>query len=124
MDLGNSLGLGLFGNVPGRFRNLWLLGGHRLLAALGSGRDDQDGPTDSYRPPVPRSRGDDPGANGGAGSEGKAALPWDAKDVLGGIGMIGLLAYALIYGMDATISSMLTGLFGVLVGRSTKNGTK
>lgn len=35
--------------------------------------------------------------------------------------MIGLIVYALVRGMDATTASMLTGLLGVLVGRTTRN---
>ena len=41
-----------------------------------------------------------------------------STDILGAIALIGMLAYALIYGMDSTTSAMLTGLFGVLLGRN------
>jgi hypothetical protein len=43
--------------------------------------------------------------------------PPEPADVLGAIALIGLMAYALHRGMDATIATMLTGLFGMLIGR-------
>ena len=46
-------------------------------------------------------------------------------DVLGLISLVGLFTYALIRGMDTTTAAMLSGLFGVLLGRTTKsNGSK
>ena len=53
-----------------------------------------------------------------------AATHFEAPDILGMVALIGMLTYALLNGMDATIAGMLSGLFGVLLGRSTKRNGK
>ena len=113
--------------VSGLHRYLpWIrfLGGLHVRFAMAGGPVDgphTDGP--EHRDVGQRDRGwcDDPGAR-----EPENARPsfWERlepADALGGIGMIGLIVYALVRGMDATTASMLTGLLGVLVGRKTRN---
>lgn len=97
---------------------LWLLGWVRGLATVDGTGDNADGAEHgNLHPP--------------AGSGGHAHVPDDrpglrttmrieAVDVLGGIALVGLLLYALLYKMDATLAAMLIGLFGLVLGRKTK----
>lgn len=72
-----------------------------------SGHGDQHGGSDSGS-----WRGNDDDRNGPT-----KKIEWTSAEWFGGIALVGLLLYALIRGMDATVSGMLMGLFGALIYR-------
>lgn len=119
-----SVAAGLFGvELRGR-DDLRLLGWHHRMATMGAGGVHSNGP---------KHRGGDPGAGGSGHADGdgdpenrarRFFIHIEPPEALGAIALIGLLAYALLRGMDPTIAGMLTGLFGVLLGRSTKKNGK
>lgn len=116
-----SVVVGLLGYLLLRSHALRLLGWRCGMANVGGG--DADGVEHGGVHRSAGNRGNDPGANCGEPRTSVGAR-FEALDILGGIALIGLLGYAFINGMDATISNMLSGLFGVLFGRSTKKNGK
>jgi hypothetical protein len=105
--------------LPGFYDHLCLSDGSGLAGKMDGGRDISHGI--EYRHLHYASWICDNGEFHGHYTIGEPVKNARPADILGGIAMVGLLVYALIYGMDATISSMLTGLFGVLLGRSMKS---
>lgn len=102
---------------------LRLLGWCQRMDKLESEGDYPDGPKHSHGDSGAGCRTDDRGNGDSENRPKRIPVSFEPPEILGGIALIGLLAYALIRGMDATVAGMLTGLFGVLLGRSTrKNG--
>lgn len=118
MAADDRLVIGIFGDLRRWYDDLRLLVGERRIETLDRGGDGGDGPEHGGLRGNAGDRSDD----GLSGRHEKRE--WNVRieptDILGGIALIGLLTYALLKGMDATIAGMLTGLFGVLLGRRTK----
>lgn len=113
--------VGVLGLLLRRSHSLRLLDWRCRMANVVEG--NADGPEHGGVRRSAGNRGNDPGANCGEPRTSLGAR-FEALDILGAIALIGLLGYAFINGMDATISNMLSGLFGVLFGRSTKKNGK
>jgi len=112
----------VFGILVRRRDAVRILGWRCNFAAVDRGGHDADGPQHGDGDPGAGNRYHDYGDRDPEHQSKRVSF--EAPDVLGGIALIGLLTYALLRGMDATIAGMLTGLFGVLLGRSTKSNGK
>lgn len=126
MDMGNvgRVAVGFFGLDVRRINPLRLLGWYQKLAKLDGGGDGEHGGQHGDSSAGAGGRRDDCLDGNPQDRPARFSVQLDPPDILGGIALIGLLAYALLRGMDATIAGMLTGLFGVLLGRSTKSNGK
>jgi hypothetical protein len=102
-----------------------LLGRLRITQTMDGRGNDPDGAQHRDVPDAAGRRGDDSLPNRNGGRKSLVGSRFEPPEVLGLIAMLGLFAYAFRFEMDATIAGMLSGLFGVLIGRSTKgNGKK
>ena len=104
-------------------RTLRILGGAIRLDPVDQRPIDADGPEHGDVPLAAGRRNDD------RGPPGRQAVFWQRlqpSHVLWTIATVGLLAYAMIHGMDATVTAMLTGLFGAMFGPMMmgRNGNK
>lgn len=113
------LGVGVFGGQLCICHPLRLLGWCHRMAAVGPEAHDADGLEHRNVDPRVKHSRDDYGVVGP-----QKDRRFEPPDVLGLIALMGLLIYALIRGMDATIAGMLTGLFGVLLGRVARKNEK
>lgn len=117
MDSVGNVVSSLYDHAAGLYHALRLHGWNRYIAILARAGDDGNGLEHGDVPDVPQHR-----RHGHL----SRTPPSDSQDewtppyILGGIALLGLFVYAFKFGMDAVIAGMLSGLLGVLVGRSTK----
>lgn len=115
-----SVVLRFFVNDGGSCRFMRVLEWCRAFAKVDHGGNNANGAEHSSLRNASRDCGDDSGELPDPPYRRSFADKIEPGDILGGVALCGLILYALLRGMDATIAAMLTGLFGVILGRSSK----